>query len=215
MQTVFILEGMKSQTKWAISRAGFIKTMMAAGAVVHVPFLYKCSKPRKRNSYVLSNKEYAIAMVVQRILFPEDGEGPSAKEIHALDHMQWVLSDERYDPERKDYMLSGLQWVEETAHEQHGKSFLILMEQEKQELIAYIAETGWGQDWFSTMLTLIFEALLLDPIYGVNQDEKGWKWLEHQTGAPRPTKALKYDEVFKTVAEHYTPLKGNGASGQA
>lgn len=187
---------------WKISRGEFIKAMVAAGAITQLPLLYKCSKPQKRINYKLTDKEYGIAMVVQRILLPESASGPSANEMNGLKHMQWVLNDKRYDPERKDYLLSGLEWVDETAHEQHGKAFLILLEQDKQQLIKHIAATGWGEDWLSTMLTIVLEALLLDPIYDVNHQQAGWKWLEHEPGFPRPDKNLKYDEIFETVAQN-------------
>ena len=187
---------------WKLSRAEFLKSLALAGMASQLPLLWKCSKPATRSSYALSDKEYGIAQTVQRILFPGDHQVPAAAELNSIKHMQWVLHDKRYDPERKDYLLSGLEWVDETAHETHSKSFLILLEKEKQQLIADIAETGWGEDWLSTMLTLIFEALLLDPVYGVNPQQKGWTWLQHEPGFPRPNDSLKYDRIFKTVAQN-------------
>ena len=47
------------------------------------------------------------------------------------------------------------------------------------------------------MVTLLFEALLLDPLYGGNKEEKGWKWLNHTPGFPRPTEELRYEVLMK------------------
>jgi len=42
------------------------------------------------------------------------------------------------------------------------------------------------------VLGYIFEALLVDPVYGGNPNGIGWKWLEHQPGLPRPTADKRY-----------------------
>jgi hypothetical protein len=34
--------------------------------------------------------------------------------------------------------------------------------------------------------------MLYDPIYGINKEQAGWSWLEHQPGLPRPNKLTKY-----------------------
>lgn len=190
-----------------MTRGNFIKTLFLAGAAVHIPFLYKCSKPQKRQSYKLSDREIKIVQYVQNILFPDDGDGPSARSIHADKHFQSILLDERYDPEKKDYLVAGIEWMEESAQEMYSKEFLFLVESEQETLISEISKEGWGKDWLSRMLTIIFEALLLDPIYNVNPNQLGWKWLEHHPGFPRPTERLAYDRIFNTVNRHYTPLK--------
>jgi len=51
------------------------------------------------------------------------------------------------------------------------------------------------------MLTLIFEALLLDPIYGVNTNNIGWNWLNHDPGVPRPNKENMYPTIYTTINE--------------
>jgi len=189
-----------------MTRSEFIKTCFIAGVAVHIPFLYKCSKPKRRTSYKLSDREIKIVRSIQNILFPEDGNGPSASLVNADEHFQKVLLDKRYDPERRDYLLAGIEWVEETAGEMFDKTFLFLVHKEQEQLIAVISQEGWGKDWLSRMLTIIFEALLLDPIYQVNNGAIGWKWLSHQPGFPRPTSDLKYAAVFDTVAQNYSPI---------
>ena len=60
-----------------------------------------------------------------------------------------------------------------------------------------------GSDWTSIVLTLVFESLALDPIYGGNPDGIGWKWLNHTPGWPGPTEELRYENILKIVRADY------------
>ena len=77
-----------------------------------------------------------------------------------------------------------------------------MKDREKEELIRTISKEPAIKFWLSKHLTLIFEALLCDPIYGGNPDEIGWSWLRHNPGEPRPTKELAYPNILDYIQEH-------------
>jgi len=57
---------------------------------------------------------------------------------------------------------------------------------QQDELLREIARSDAGENWLSTLLTYIFEALLTAPAYGGNPGGVGWKWLEYVPGFPLP-----------------------------
>ena len=67
---------------------------------------------------------------------------------------------------------------------------------EQKAVIEDLADTKWGERFLSRMLTLIFEALLLDPQYGGNPDGIGWQWLNHDPGSPRPKQTHLYPTIL-------------------
>ncbi len=186
-----------------MSRHDFLKSMLVAGVAAHIPFLTSCgerpSKKEIRQLSKLSNDQLEIVRVVQDILFPSDGNGPGANDVEAHYYLDWVVSDPRMDAEDSEYIIDGIGWVDETAQEDYSKGFLSLSGHEQEDVIRKISKEGWGEDWLSTILNYIFEALLSDPLYGGNPKEAGWKWLEVYPGYPRPDKSLLYPEILKTV----------------
>ena len=192
--------------QWQLSRKNFVKGILLAGVITQIPFLSAC-KDEKINTNIASNNDVnnlnktqlSILKDIQLILFPKDGNGPSASDINADKYLQWVISDTRMDPSEVEYIVNGLTWVNETSVEEYKQVFIELSISEKEELVAKISKLSWGESWLSVILTLIFEALLCDPQYIGNPESVGWKWLNHYAGNPRPTQKLLYDEVFDTI----------------
>jgi gluconate 2-dehydrogenase gamma chain len=158
----------------------------------------------KSTEYSLSNTQVNVVLMVQNFLFPKDDQGPSAYEISAHQYLQWVLLSEGIDPEDKNYIIKGLEWVKETSIEETGNSFLGLEQNQQHKLLDSIVTTSWGASWCSLMLNFIFEALFCDPIYGGNVNEAGWHWLNHNPGQPRPTEELSLDHFLKFVQTNNT-----------
>jgi hypothetical protein len=189
--------------KWQMSRRHFVKGLLIAGVVTQIPFLSACLNEDKKEQRlpfgILNSNQRTCLKEVQSILFPSDGNGPSASDINALDYLQWVISDSRMDPSEVKYLINGVAWLEESSEENFSQSFLNLSQSNKEKLVAKISKESWGESWLSVILTLIFEALLSDPQYQGNTNSVGWKWLNHNPGNPRPTKDLLYDKVFETI----------------
>ena len=188
--------------KWSTNRRKFIKSVGIIAVYSQILKFQSCqtSFPKKYipNQY-LTALQAEIIQKIQKVLFPNDGNGPSVEDINAYGHFIWVLSDNRKREAEKEYLINGLNWTEETANEQFNTSFSYLTDKQVNELVDFIANESWGKDWLSVILTLIFEALALDSIYNINTNQIGWKWLQHQNGTPRPTIDITYDKIFKTI----------------
>ena len=196
-----IPHAMKNVAQWQLSRRDFVKNMFMIGVVSQIPFLSSCKNHSKveMGSERLNHTQKNILLAVQNILFPNDGNGPSAKDVNTLSYLEWVLSDSMMDPSEKKYIINGIAWVDETAQEEYADTFLELSNQNKNKLIAMISQEDWGESWLSVILTFILEAVLSDPQYGGNTGETGWKWLQHYPGYPRPTSDLLYDNIVQTI----------------
>jgi gluconate 2-dehydrogenase gamma chain len=188
--------------KWQVNRRQFVKTLSVTAVLSQISFLESCSTNPTilytANKY-LTALQSEILGKVQEVLFPNDGNGPSVIEINAFNHVLWVLSDKRKPEHSVQYIIDGLDWTEETAIDEYGRSFGELNSKEIEVLVAIIAEEKWGASWLSIMLTLIFEALSLDPIYKLNTNSVGWTWLGQFVGSPKPTVEITYDNIFKTI----------------
>lgn len=194
----------KTLTELRVSRRHFIKNALALGILSTTSgVLLSCDDDTPA---LLSPSQEKRLISVQNILFPKDENGPGAYDVNAHEYVKWWLADTHIDPDEQRYLRNGLKWVEDTALETHQTPFLDLTKQAQVDLIYQIAGESWGESWLSVMLTYIFEALISDPIYGFNQNGIGWTWLNHQSGLPRPTEALKYDTIFKTIQT--TPHNG-------
>ena len=187
-----------------MQRRVFVKNLLAVGLLTQIPFASTLASspvtsPYQTKTDLLNSEQLEIVRDVQKLLFPNDGNGPGAGQLHADEYLLWVLSDPRKDPADTKYIIDGIGWVAETADEEYGKTFGELNNDEKGKLVDFIAGEAWGSSWLSIILTYIFEALIADPQYGGNTNESGWKWLNHYPGNPRPTEKLLYGNILKTV----------------
>lgn len=126
---------------------------------------------------------------MQEHLLPGGGERPSAASVNATAYLYMTMNHKSFDFEVRDFILLGTQWVDQEARSLYGLPFYRL-EHDACEHICKILlnEYGRGEAWLSTVISYTLEALLGDPVYGCNTGGKGWKWLEHIPGEPRPSK---------------------------
>jgi len=142
-------------------------------------------------------------VAIQNILIPDDGNGPSASAINAHNYFVWTLLDDRLDPEIKTYFLDKFSKLLSVAKEDYKLDFHELSTQNQEEFISKMTTDGWSRSFLSKMITLIFEAMLFDPIYNVNPDGIGWKWLDLPVGFPQPSNSTKYPDFLETVNSQY------------
>lgn len=175
-----------------LSRRNFITAVGGAGLLVSIaPLIYNTITSNKKkdlqSNFTGFNPQHRqLLSAIQMQLFPNDGDGPSANDINALDYLEWALND----PENQgddDFILQGIGWLDDLSATTFKQSFITLTNQQQDELMHTIAKSTAGQNWLSMLLYYILEALLLDPVYGGNPNGIGWQWLEHQPGFPRPT----------------------------
>ncbi|MEX1000943.1 MAG: gluconate 2-dehydrogenase subunit 3 family protein [Crocinitomicaceae bacterium] len=191
----------KDIEKWESNRRSFLRAALIAGAASQIAWFTSCSSELEKANEYLTAEQSTILKSVLMAIFPDDGNGPSADELNSFGYIMWVLGDNYRDPEDNQYIIDGLDWADETAREIYFKKYVDLSQKEKDAIIAQFVVLDWGGNWMSVMVTLVLESLLLDPIYGGNVDEKGWKWLDHVPGIPRPTEATR----FEAFVEKYKP----------
>ncbi|GAA5214923.1 gluconate 2-dehydrogenase subunit 3 family protein [Corallincola platygyrae] len=172
--------------------AGLLATKPALAAVdgkAPDPFAKRDAEP------AFKPDEKAVLSAVQMQLFPDDGDGPSAKDLHALDYLIWAVDDPpNLEEGDKAFIRRGIGWLQDLSNSKHGKGFVGLSTTQQSELMKQISQSQAGENWLSLLLYYLMEALTLDPVYGGNPDGIGWQWLKHQPGYPRPTKDTTYHQ---------------------
>ena len=140
-------------------------------------------------------KRWQILDTVQRQLLPSEPDSPGATEIRALDYLRFVVTDTKVDVQERQFILEGVGWLEDLSQAQRGDSFPALEPDVRERLLRRVAASPAGENWLSTLILYLMEALLCDPAYGGNPDGIGWRWLRHTPGFPRPTAATVYPSL--------------------
>jgi len=184
--------------QWQTDRRKFLRGALLAGAMTQIGLFPSCSTKLKEGNDLLTAEQATILNDVLNIFFPNDGNGPDAEDINAFGYVMWVLHDTlNRKIEDNAYILVGLNWADETAQEIYFSPFVELSQEQKEALVGKFTELDWGKNWSSMIITLILEALVLDPIYGGNKNEAGWNWLNHTPGFPRPTEENRYERIME------------------
>ena len=123
--------------------------------------------------------------VAQGDLFPQEVITSS----NALSYISIIFKHSRISAGNKQFVRNGTKWLNEEAVKQYDKLYTQLNPAQRQNILQIISKESWGRSWIKTVLGYILEAVLGDPIYGINKNEFGWKWLEHESGLPRPKEA--------------------------
>ena len=180
---------------WAhgISRRQFLQTSAALTVLGQLaPFKPAVAKteqePVSPPPTPFSKQQKATLDAVQMQLFPDDGDGPSAHDLNALRYLEWALTDpDNRDDGDPEFIIKGIGWLEDLSQTTFGQRFSTLSHSQQQRLLSRTANSEAGGNWMSLLIYYLLEALLLDPLYGGNPNQIGWKWLGHQGGFPRPT----------------------------
>ena len=122
-------------------------------------------------------------------------DGPSAKDINALAYLHQVMTVQPTSTDEKEFILKGVGWLNGFSQSQQGKPFVHLSFDEKEKVLRGISNSRAGENWLTTLLAYLFEAMLAPPSYGGNPNSIGWQWLEHQAGFPLPKKGQRYFEL--------------------
>jgi len=154
------------------SRRNFLKVGFLSSAVI---VMSGC------DVFAITTPNHTIE-VLQNDLFPKAKE----LKIETANYINLILRNRYISDEDKLFLKNGIKWLNETAVEMHGSLYTKLSLFERQNLLKEISATKWGESWLYNMMTYIFEAMLGDPIYGSNNEEAGWKWLNFEGGNPRP-----------------------------
>jgi len=143
--------------------------------------------------FVFSKKQLLDLQAISMRLFPDDGDGPSGNDLNFLTYLEWAMTDEQNiedgDPE---FIAKGIGWLNQFANDDHGKDFKDLSIEIQDQLLTTTAKSDAGERWMALLIYYLIEALTLDPFYGGNTNQMGWKWLQHQGGFPHPIAGKTY-----------------------
>ena len=128
--------------------------------------------------------------LAQKDLYGDSSEAPVFEDINARAYMSIILTHSRIDEDTKKFIRNGAIWLDEEADTLYKKPYISLNYDERQKTLKSASEYKWGDSWIYEMLTYLYEASLGDTIYGINKNGGGWKWLNHETGTPRPKEPL-------------------------
>ncbi|MDX1350577.1 MAG: gluconate 2-dehydrogenase subunit 3 family protein [Putridiphycobacter sp.] len=187
---------------WQINRRRFIKGMVAAGIVSKIGFLTACSEHSVKiegKHYFFSDEEVKTLEVLLELIFPDNGNGPSIKEINALPHIIWTMQDEFYGYNTYELIKSSLHNLKELTDNNYKAKYTVLDVAMQSKIIEDISQLKWGDKFLSSLATYIFEAMAIDPQYNVNLDGVGWKWLDHMAGQPKPTPNQLYPQFLNKL----------------
>ncbi len=208
MKEIFLenTDNVTSDSKnWEFNRRNWLKITALGLAALQLPWLVSCednssSEVILDGKGILTEEEMKFIFELQNLLVPNDGNGPSAKDVNAHNYYIWTLSDQNISDTDRNYFIDKTKALLELCKEQFLRYFNDLKPFEKSSFIEKNIQSGWTRTFLSRMITVIFEAILLDPVYNVNPNEIGWNWLQHSPGIPRPTLESKFPEIYKTVA---------------
>jgi len=122
--------------------------------------------------------------VLQSDLFPDLSQPSSIKYLQNV-----ILNHTKISQKDKEFIRNGASWLNEKSINMFDKPYTKLPQIKRQKVLKQISKTTWGDNWLYAMMGYMFEAMLGDPIYGINEDKKGWKWLDFKGAKPRVKKA--------------------------
>jgi gluconate 2-dehydrogenase gamma chain len=173
-----------------LNRRYFIKISALSAAIASISL--KACRKELPDSFAMRASQKKTLYAVHEHLFPYEKNRPGAKNINSVPYIEKVLLDPQVKKEDKSLLLFGINWTEDTSMELFNKRFIELDSTQKESVLLDLRGYTNGERWLSKNITYILEALLADPVYGVNTDGAGWSWLKHQTGFPRPDIRTKY-----------------------
>nr|CRH04582.1 conserved protein of unknown function [Candidatus Magnetococcus massalia] len=143
----------------------------------------------------VAEEPWQLLEQVQSHLLPTEEHAPGAKEINALPYLRRMMDDGHMEQQEQAFILQGSGWLSDLAQQQLKQPFLKLDGAQQKRLLEHIAKSSAGENWLSTLLYYLLEALLSDPVYGGNPDGIGWQWLTHTAGYPRPPADKTYTRL--------------------
>ena len=200
----FIEKAKKKDDATKLSRRRFLKSAAGASAIgissgMALPALSLTLKDKKNLAKLVKTDPWktldaTFAHLLPKSSLPEKF-GPSAKDINALAYLHQVMTVQPTDLDEKEFILKGVGWLNGFAQSEQGKPFVELSFDEKEFMLRGISNSRAGENWLTTLLAYLFEAMLAPPSYGGNPDGIGWQWLDHQAGFPLPNKGQRYFEL--------------------
>ncbi len=128
--------------------------------------------------------------IIQEDLLPPL-EMISNEDVGARAYLSYIFCHPRVPSATKDSLKQALRRLDGLSKERFAYRYGQLSYEKRGLVLQEASRTWWGESMIETMLGFLFEAYGGDPIYGVNKNALGWRWLGHTPGLPRPKR--RYD----------------------
>ncbi len=136
---------------------------------------------RSLSAKTITPTYWKIIESVYQHLFPKTSKFSGALDLNMIDFIKIITKDKYFDKDDFALLIKGAKKLYKV-----NNNFINLSIYEKEKVLRKIEQTSFGQNWLSTLMYYGFEAMLSDPIYGGNKNQKGWRSLNHNSGFPRP-----------------------------
>jgi len=175
--------------------------MIIGGISLQLPFVFSCNSSNLNIVQInIEDKYYQIDTLLLKeiadILFPKTSISPSASELKADIYYLWNLNDTNLKARKRHYLASNLSRIDNYCKENYKNSFIKLSKTKKESAIKEISLETWGENYLSSLLTIIIEAMFANQIYGSNPENIGRNWLNFKGGYPQPTINNRYPEIL-------------------
>ncbi|MBL4910746.1 MAG: gluconate 2-dehydrogenase subunit 3 family protein [Alteromonadaceae bacterium] len=186
------------------SRRNFLKSAGGAVAIASTSINTFAANTLAKNSLTesqIADQQWRTKPLWQTLnavldhLLPSSKTGPSAADIHALQYLYNVVMLQPTSDTEISFIKKGVGWLNGYSQSQLSKLFIDLNFTQKETILHGISNSQAGENWLSTLLSYIFEAMLTPEIYGGNPNHIGEKWLDHQAGFPLPKIGTRYYEL--------------------
>ncbi len=170
-----------------IPRRKFLRWTLSAFFFSALPWCSACSRTSSKN-------EQKLWEALAGTLFPGS---PGIEQIGFYHHLKFVLSDNNYDPDIRRALTGGFRDFQGFVRKNVPDFTKLPLKKRHHWLKTYIRTNDDAENWLARVLTVIWEATLLDPHYGINKKMIGWKWLHHAYGHPRPDNSADYFDLLR------------------
>ncbi len=179
---------------YRLSRREFLVRIAAAGLVAGA--LARCGAARQDGWRMaeldemgarLTTAEWETIAAAQDRLLPSAPDSPGARDVNAIGYLDGAMLF-LIGSEARDLVRRGSVRLNELAEGRGVTRFSALAEATQAELLHELHDETDG-DWTAVVLRHTLEALLGDPVYGVNTGQVGWTWLGIVGRYPRPPRA--------------------------
>jgi len=182
-----------------LSRRRFLKSAAGASTITALPSFALSAKELKTLKQLTKTDPWLTLDATLMHLLPAStsasSSGPSAKDIKALAYLHQVMTVQPTEQDEKEFILKGVGWLNGFSQSQKNKAFVALTFDKKESVLRGISKSRAGENWLTTLLAYVFEAMLAPPAYGGNPNGVGWQWLEHKAGFPLPEAGQRYFEL--------------------
>jgi len=177
------------------SRRSLLKSAAGATAIAALPARSFTMAAQNKMLNELTQEPWLTLDATLNHLFPASPSGPSAKDIQALPYLYNIVNIQPTEQAEIEFINKGVGWLNGYSQSQLNKNFIDLTFDEKENMLKAISRSQAGENWLSTLISYIFEAMLSPPSYGGNPNGIGWQWLQHQAGFPLPPVGKRYYEL--------------------